>query len=84
MCHTKTKKDNYTILSEVTRNIMKTKKINAEIAVSIIINYPAQGNECKKCGKSNHFERVCRLKTFVKHISSVILSATDRIMTFEL
>ena len=43
-------------------------------------NCPAQGKECKKCGKRNHFERVCRSKPFNKHISSVIIGAIDRII----
>ena len=43
-------------------------------------NCPAQGKECKKCGKRNHFERVCRSKPFHKHISSVIIGAIDRII----
>ena len=64
------------------KNITKTRTINAEIVLSTIVNYPVQGKECKKCGKNSYFERVCRSKTF--HILSVMLSATDQIMTFEL
>ena len=81
MCHTETKKTLYYFIIG-NKNITKTKKINAEIVLSTIVNYPVQGKECKKCGKNSHFERVCRSKTF--HILSVILSATDQIMTFEL
>ena len=44
------------------------------------VNGPAQGKECTKCGKKNHFERVSRSKTFNKHIWSVILSTIDRIV----
>ena len=43
-------------------------------------NCPAHGKECKKCGKKNHFERVCRSKPFEKHISSFIIGAIDRII----
>ena len=81
MCHTKTKKTLYYFIIG-NKNITKTKTINAEIVLSTIVNYPVQGKECKKCGKNSHFERVCRSQTF--HILSVILSAIDQIMTFEL